>query len=90
MTPQASQRLQVREWQESMQLRQTLQGQRRDLDLLEQSRRQDAHRASPLSPTPTGPGTWAFGQEMLNAQALDSLRLRQAMQRLIEGTPPGP
>lgn len=91
MTPQESQRLQIREWQESMQLRQTLQGQQRDLDLLEQSRRRDWERSSPLSPapTPTGPDTQSFGQEMRNGQALDALRLRQDMQRLIEGTPPG-
>ncbi|WP_295392544.1 hypothetical protein [uncultured Thiodictyon sp.] len=91
MTPQESQRLQIREWQESMQLRQTLQGQRRDLDLLEQSRRQDSQWSSPLSPVPPpmGPDARTFGQEMLNGQALDSLRLRQDMQRLIEGTPPG-
>ncbi len=85
MTPQESQRLQLREWQESTQLRQTLQGQQRDLDLLEQSRRRDLERSSPLSPA----DIQTFGQEMRNVQALDALRLRQDTQRFIEGTPLG-
>lgn len=85
MTVPQSQRLQIREQQESMQLRQTVQEQQRALDTLDQSRR----RATATDAPSPAAGAHAFGQAQGDRQALDTLRLRQDMQRLIEGTPPG-
>jgi len=85
MTVPQSQRLQIREQQESMQLRQTVQEQQRALDTLDQARR----RATATDAPAPAADARAFGQAQGDRQALDTLRLRQDMQRLIEGTPPG-
>ncbi len=85
MTPAESRAVQTREQQEAMQLRQTLDAQRRAADALAGQRRAvgAAPAASPL------PDTRSFGLRMEQARELESLRLRQDLERRIEGTPPG-
>ena len=85
MTPAESRTVQTREQQEAMQLRQTLDAQRRAADALASQRR--AVGAAPAAPPL--PDARSFGLRMEQARELESLRLRQDLERRIEGTPPG-
>ena len=85
MTPAESRALTSREQQEAMQLRQTLDAQRTAADALAGGR-----RAVPAAPAaPPLPDTRSFGLRMEQARELETLRLRQDLQRRTEGTPPG-
>lgn len=85
MTPAESRALQTREQQESMQLRQTLDAQRQERDALERSRRRRLDHYG----APRAPDTRSYGVQMNQSRERQSLRLRQDLNRRIEGTPPG-
>ena len=85
MTPAESRALQIREQQEAMQLRQALDAQRAAEDALSRERRRQLDPPA----APALPDARSFSLRMEQARELETLRLRQDLQRRIEGTPPG-
>ncbi len=83
LTPQESRQLQIREHQEALRLRETLQAQRRRAWDRVPRWAGKTHRAPP------GYEVRRFGEELRQGRELEALRLRQGLDRRIQGTPPG-